>query len=124
MAAICICLIQRRNHWEVGGSIPPYFNFQTKKGPIISVSNIRNISFYVCSEIMRIRNFTIFTVSALIFGQFTVVFSFSNYTGEIDHFTLDLLKKVRYLTLGLLKYFLLWTIRKNSTMNASLNVRL
>ena len=59
----------------------------------LSVSNIRDIAFYGCSEVIRTRNFTIFTVYATIFGQFTAVFIFSNYTGEIDHFTLDLLKR-------------------------------
>ena len=56
--------------------LPAHFNFQTKEGPTVSVANIKDISFYVRSEIMRIRNFTIFTVSVLIFGQFTLAFQF------------------------------------------------
>ena len=41
------------------------------------------------------RNFTIFTVYATIFGQFMAALwqFFSNYIKEIDHFTLDLLKR-------------------------------
>ena len=74
-----------------GTMLLPRFNFQTKQGPPVSVSNNRDISFYGCSEIIRIRNFTIFTVNATVFGQFTA--AFYNYIGEIDHFTLDFLKK-------------------------------
>ena len=54
----------------------PHFNFQTKKGPTVSVSNMRGIIFYGCSEIIRTRNFTIFTEYATIFGQFMVAFHF------------------------------------------------
>ena len=53
---------------------PPHFNFQTKKGSIMSVSNIRNILFYGCSS--WTRNFTIFTLYATIFGQFMAAFHF------------------------------------------------
>ena len=49
---------------------------RTKQGPKISVSNIRNIAFYGCSEIIRTRNFTIFTAYARIFRQFMAVFHF------------------------------------------------
>ena len=45
-----------------GGPPPPHFNFRTKHGPKVSVSNIRDIAFYGCSEIIRTRNFTVFTV--------------------------------------------------------------
>ena len=51
------------------GAMPTHFNFRTKQGPTVSVSNIRDIAFYGCSEIMRTRNFTIFTVYAKISGQ-------------------------------------------------------
>ena len=54
----------------------PHFNFRTKQGPTVSVSNIRDIAFYVYSEIIRIRNFTIFTVYTIHFGQFTATFHF------------------------------------------------
>ena len=57
-----------------GGHSSPHFNFQTKEGPRVSVSNIRHIDFYECSEIIRTRNFTILI---------------SNYIRRIDHFTLD-----------------------------------
>ena len=38
-----------------GEAMPRTSVFQTKQGPIVSVSNIRDIAFYVCSEIIRIR---------------------------------------------------------------------
>ena len=71
--------------------VPPLQCLNTKQGPTVSVSNIRDISFYGCSEIIQTINFTIFTVNATIFGQYTA--AFHNYIGEIDHFTLDLLKR-------------------------------
>ena len=46
----------------------PHFNFRTEQGSKLSHSNIRDIVFYGCSEIMRTKNFTIFTVYATIFG--------------------------------------------------------
>ena len=52
---------------------------------------IRNITFYRCSEIIRDTNFTIFTVYATVFAEFTA-FQLSNYLEEIDHFILGLLK--------------------------------
>ena len=45
-------------------------------GPTVSVLNIRDIAFYGCSEIIRTRNFTIFTLHATSFGQFTAAFHF------------------------------------------------
>ena len=42
----------------------------------LSVSNIRDIAFYECPEIMRTRNFTIFTLYAISFGQFMAAFHF------------------------------------------------
>ena len=68
------------------GGMAPHFNFRTKQSPTVLVSNIRDIAFYGCSEIIRTKNFTVFAVYATIFGQFTVAFHFSNYTGEIDCF--------------------------------------
>ena len=75
---------------EGPGVITPHSNFQTKQGPTVSVSNVRDIAFG-CSEIIRTRSFTIFTGYATIFRQLTHVFS--NYKRELYHFTLDLLKK-------------------------------
>ena len=46
-----------------------YNNSTENKLKKLSVSNIRDIAFYGCSEIIRIRNFTIFTVFATGFGQ-------------------------------------------------------
>ena len=81
-------------HFDSQGSHgSPHFNFQTKKGPTVSVSNIRDIAFYGCLEIIRTRSFTIFTVYVQVLDNFRQLFIFSNYIGEIDHFTLDLLKR-------------------------------
>ena len=55
------------------GASPPHFNFWTKKGPTVAVSNIRGIAFYGCSEIIWTGNFAIFTVYATTFGQYTAL---------------------------------------------------
>ena len=70
---------QRCSHWGgQEGHAPPHhhFNFQTKQGPTVSISNIKGIVIYGCSEIKQTRNFTIFTVYATIFGPFTAAFHF------------------------------------------------
>ena len=59
-----------------GGHDLPHFNFRTKQGPKMSVSNFRDVAFYRCSESIRTRNFTIFTTYARIFGQFMASFHF------------------------------------------------
>ena len=101
-ASCTTCSRDLRAKWHMcyvatGGSegpCSPRFYFRTKQGPTVSVSNIRDITFYGCLEIIRTKNFTIFTVYATIFGQFTTTFHLiPNYIGEIDHFTLDLLKR-------------------------------
>ena len=102
----------------------PYLNFQAKKGPTPSASNIRDIAFCRCSEILRTRNVTYFTVCATVFGHFTHHFIFPNFIGVTDYFTMDLLKNVRQLALDLLNSFLLWTIRKKNLIKESLNFRL
>ena len=38
-----------------------------KQRPTVSISNIRDIAFYMCSKIIRTKNFTILTVYATIF---------------------------------------------------------
>ena len=53
----------------------------------------QDIAFYGCSEIIRTRNFTVFTVHATILDNLWQFLIFSNYIGEIDHFTFDLLKR-------------------------------
>ena len=72
----------------------PHFNFPTKQGPTVSVSNNRDVAYNECSEIIRTRNFTIFNVSYILqfLDNLQRLFIFSNYSGEIDYFTLDLLK--------------------------------
>ena len=61
---------------ETGGMNLPHFDFRIKQGPTVSVSNIRDIAFYGCSEIIQTRNVTIFSVYATFFGQFTMNFHF------------------------------------------------
>ena len=80
-------------HWGGwrGGGMPPHFNFQTKKGPTVSVSNIGDIAFYRSSEIMQTKNLTILPSVLQYLDNLRRLFIFSNYIGEIDHFTLDLL---------------------------------
>ena len=107
---------------EAGEPWPRNFKFRTKQGPTVSVSNIRDIAFYGCSEIMRTTSFTICTV--LIFRQFTVAFYFFLLHRGNRSLHVGPSEKVRYLTLDLLKSFLLWTVRKKTTTNESLNVRL
>ena len=60
--------IQGRSHYGVqggGGHGTPHFNFQTKKSPTVSFSNITDITFYGCSELYGPK---IFTVHTTIFG--------------------------------------------------------
>ena len=84
-ASCTTCSRDLRAKWHMcyvatGGSegpCSPRFYFRTKQGPTVSVSNIRDITFYGCLEIIRTKNFTIFTVYATIFGQFTTAFHFS-----------------------------------------------
>ena len=106
------------------GRCPTHFNFRTKQSPTVSVSNIRDIAFYGFSEIIQTRNFTIFTVYATIFGLFTAAFHFFLLHRGNRSLHVGPSKKVRHLTLDLLNNFLLWTIRKKTTMKESLQVRL
>ena len=55
-------------------SIPP-LKF-TISEPTDSVLSIKDIAFYMCSEFIRTRNFTIFNVYNKIIGQFTAVLYF------------------------------------------------
>ena len=50
----------------------PHFNFQTKQGPTVSVSNVGDTTFYGCSEITR--NFTIFIPCMLQFLDNSLTF--------------------------------------------------
>ena len=60
------------------GPIPlPHFNIRITQGLTFSVSDISDIAFFGCSEILLLtRNFAIFTVYASISGQFTATFYF------------------------------------------------
>ena len=89
---VYLLLLQVHSHLRAWGTIATYFDFQTKQGPKMLVSNIRDKGFQ-SSEIIWTKNFTIFIMYATNFGQFMTAFIFSNYTGKIDHFMLDLLKR-------------------------------
>ena len=65
-----------RGHTHTYTHTYAHINFRNKPGPTVSVSNIRDIAFYGCSEIIRTRNLMIFTVYATIFGQYTATFHF------------------------------------------------
>ena len=73
-------VMQGRNHWGVEGgyvySTPQVHNFRTKQRPTDSVLSMKDIAFYMCSEFIRTRNFTIFNVYNKIIGQFTAVLYF------------------------------------------------
>ena len=86
---------------------PYYFNFQTKQGLTVSVSNTKDVAFTEYSEIIRTRNFTVFNVCATTFGQFTATFHFLLLHRGNRSFHVGLSEKVRYLTLDLLKSSLL-----------------
>ena len=81
-----------------GGSGPLHFNFRNKEGPKISVSN-RDIAFYGCSDIIRTRNFAIFTVHATIefLDNLWQLFIFSNYIREKRSLYVGSSEKVQYL---------------------------
>ena len=76
-----------------GGHGPLHLNFRTKQGPSVSVSNIRDNAFYGCSQIIRTKNFAILPSMLQYLNNLRHLFIFSNCIGEIDHFTLDLLKR-------------------------------
>ena len=124
---VWILLSPGRSHWGRGampGEPCPHFNFQTKQGPTVSVPNIRDISFYGCSEIIRTKNFTIFTVYVTFFWQLMAAFHFFKLHRGKRSIQVGSSENVQYITLDLLKSFLLWNIRKKTTLNESLNVRL
>ena len=118
---IALVSLQGRSHWRRKGghcrpllpSSSPHFNFPTKQDPTVLVSNTRDVSFSECSEIIQIRNFTIFNMLATIFGQFTVAFHFFQLHRGNRSLHVGPSGKVRYLTLDLLKSLLLWTIHHN-----------
>ena len=55
---------------------PPQLKFPNQKGATFPVSEIRDIAFYGCSEIIRTRNFRNFTVYATNFWTIYSGFSF------------------------------------------------
>ena len=101
--------LQGRSHCVCGGGAMgqwfPHFSYRTKQGPRVSVSNIRNIAFYGCLEIIQTRNFTIFTMYATIFGRFPATFHFFKLHKRNRSLHVAPSKKVQYLTLDFLKSF-------------------
>ena len=92
-------------------SNPRHFNFWTKKGSTVSVSNIRDITFYACSEIIWTRNLIVY---ATIFGQYAAASLFFYLNRGNRSLLVGLSENFWYLTLDLLKSFSLWTMRKFS----------
>ena len=83
---------QGRSHWGEGSRVAP-FNFQTKTRSTNFSFKHQGYCFLPMFRNYTDRNFAIFTVYATIFGKLWRLFIFSNYLGEIDRFTFDLLKR-------------------------------
>ena len=69
----------------------PHFSFRTKQGPTVSVSNIRDIAFYSVQKLYGPETLQFLPRILQFLGNLQRFFIFSNYTEEIDCFTLDLL---------------------------------
>ena len=95
-------LHQGRSHWRgQGGHGPPIWISEQFQSQTIGI-----FAFYWYSEIIRTRNFAIFTVYATIFGQFTATFHFFKLHRRTRSLHIGPFEKVRYLTLDLLKSFI------------------
>ena len=105
------------------GAMAPYFNFRTKQGPNISVSNIRDIVFRNIQKLYGTEISQFLPCMLQILDNLWRFFTFFNNRVN-KSFYVEPSEKVRYLTLGVLKSFFLWTIRKKTTMNESLKLRL
>ena len=92
-----VCHTHTHKHTHTHTHTHTIFNFRTKQGPTNSVSNIRGIAFYWCSEIIGTRNITIFTVCAVIFRQFTAAFNFFKLRRGNRSLHVGPSEKVRYL---------------------------
>ena len=118
-----IMWLQGPSHWGQRSHGPHQLQFPNQTRSKNFISNIRDIAFYRCSEIIRTRNFTVPFFNFTIFGQFMAAFHFFKLNRENRSLHVRSSEKVRYLTLDLLKSFFLWTIRKKTTKNESLNLR-
>ena len=79
-----------------GGGRGPWtlrFSLQSKQSPAVLVSKIRDIAFYKGLEIIRTRISQFLPCSVQFLDNLWRLFIFSKYIREIDHFTLDLLKR-------------------------------
>ena len=113
---------RRHSHWagERGREgIPP--------PPTSELNKIQQFlfqsAFYNCSLIMQAKDFIILTMYAAMLRQFTAVLHYLQPHRGYTSLFVEPSEKARYLLLDLLKRFLLWTLRKKTTMNDSLNVR-
>ena len=77
----------------VRGAWPSHFSFQTTQGPTVSVSNIRQLLLIDVQKLCgpEIPRFS--PCMLQFFGNMRRLLIFSNYTREIDHFTVDFLKR-------------------------------
>ena len=83
------------------------------------VQNIKDITFYGCLGIIRAKYFTSSIVYTTIFGQFTAAFHFISAQGKWITSCWTFWKGP-ILNTGPSEKFLLWTIRKKTTMKESL----
>ena len=102
---------------EQGGHGRPTSISEPNKVQQFQFQTSGTLLFYGCSEIIQTRNFTIFTVYTTIFGQIKAAFHFFLLRRGNRSIHVGPSEKVRYSTQDLLKSFLLWTIRKKTTMN-------
>ena len=84
---------QGRSHWGGQGAMPPLFHSQTKKGPTVSVSNIRDLLFTGVQKSYGPEISRFLPCMQQVLDNLRQLFIFSDYTAEIGQFTLDLLKR-------------------------------
>ena len=117
--------LQGRSYWGVGGTGGPWPSTSISKPNKVCVSFRHQASYFL----WVFRNYT----EQKFHNYYRVCFKFWTIYGNFSFFELHRRKrslyvgpdeKVRYLTLELLKSFLLWTIQKKITMNEGLDIRI
>ena len=72
---------------------PPYFNFQTKKGPTFSVSKIRGIAFCGVQKLYGLEISRFLRCVLQLSDNLQQLCIFPNYVREIDHLRWNLLRR-------------------------------
>ena len=116
--------LQGHSHWGEGaGTLVPHLIFRTKH---FSKSNSLNFKHQEYCFLRVLRNYTdqkFHDFYPVYYNFWTIYSGFSfSLTTQITHVGSS--ENIRYLTLDLLKSFLLWAIQKKTTMNESFNVTL